>query len=53
MPMGPAVWPSVLRSAEGVWSRQGAGKLGTLAAWNLVASYRVGRGYVRRAFRRE
>jgi hypothetical protein len=50
MPMRPALWPTVLRSAEGVWSREGTRKLGTLAAWNLIASYRVGRGYVRRAF---
>jgi len=51
MPMGPALWPSVLRTAEGVWRREGAGRLGTLAVWNLIASFRVGRGYVRRAFR--
>jgi hypothetical protein len=51
MPMGPALWPAVLASAEGVWRRGGASKLGTLALWNLIASFRVGRGYVRRAFR--
>jgi hypothetical protein len=51
MPMGPALWPAVTVSAEGVWRREGVAKLGTLALWNLVASLRLGRGYVRRAFR--
>jgi hypothetical protein len=51
MPMGPALWPAVLRAAQGVWRQEGAGRLGTLALWNLIASFRVGRGYVRRAFR--
>jgi hypothetical protein len=51
MPVGPSLWPAVLRSAEGVWRREGAGRLGTLAAWNLLAAFRAGRGYVRRAFR--
>jgi hypothetical protein len=51
MPMGPALWPAVLGSARGVWRREGAAKLGTLALWNLIASFRVGRGYVRRALR--
>jgi len=51
MPMGPALWAAVLRSAEGVWSREGAARVGELGMWNLVAAFRQGRGYVRRALR--
>jgi hypothetical protein len=51
MPIGPSLWPAVLRSAEGVWRREGAERLGTLGAWNAIATLRAGRGLVRRALR--
>jgi glycosyltransferase involved in cell wall biosynthesis len=51
MPMGPALWGDVLRSARGMWRRRGVGALATLAWWNLVAALRALRGVVRRAFR--
>jgi glycosyltransferase involved in cell wall biosynthesis len=49
MPVGPSLWPAVMRSAEGVWGRGPARKLLTLGAWNAIASFRLGRGVVRRA----
>jgi hypothetical protein len=49
MPIGPALWPTVLESARGVWRRPGAGGLLTLAWWNAVAALRFLRGVGRRA----
>jgi hypothetical protein len=49
MPIGPALWPTVLSSAEGVWRREGVRRLATLGAWNAIAALRAGRGLVRRA----
>ncbi|MGE0160289.1 MAG: glycosyltransferase family A protein [Gemmatimonadales bacterium] len=47
MPVGPSLWPAVLRSADGVWRRTGADRLRTLAAWNAIASLRWMRGLLR------
>jgi hypothetical protein len=49
MPIGPALWPKVLSSAEGVWRRKGLARVATLAWWNTVAALRSFRGLVRRA----
>jgi glycosyltransferase involved in cell wall biosynthesis len=51
MPIGPALWPTVLDSARGVWRRAGAQAVVTLAWWNAVAVFRSVRGLVRRAVR--
>jgi glycosyltransferase involved in cell wall biosynthesis len=48
MPLGPALWPTVLRAAEGVWRQEGASRLATLGAWNAIAALRRMRGVVRR-----
>jgi len=48
MPLGPALWPAVLRSADGVWGRNGAGRVATLGAWNALAALRRVRGVARR-----
>jgi glycosyltransferase involved in cell wall biosynthesis len=52
MPLGPSLWPTVLRSSRGVWRRVGLGKLMTLAVWNAVAALRALRGGVRRLAQR-
>jgi hypothetical protein len=49
MPMGAALWPTVRRSAEGVWRRTGVARVVTLAWWNTIAALRAVRGLVRRA----
>ena len=51
MPLGPALWPRVLRASDGIWRRNGAGKVVTLAVWNVIATLRALRGVVRRLFR--
>ncbi len=48
MPIGPALLPLVIASADGVWSRTGVSRMLTLAAWNALASLRALRGVVRR-----
>jgi hypothetical protein len=48
MPIGPALWPLVLRSARGVWRRGSVARVATLAWWNTVGVLRALRGVVRR-----
>ncbi|MBM4183075.1 MAG: glycosyltransferase family 2 protein [Gemmatimonadetes bacterium] len=52
MPIGPSLWPLVLRTADGVWRRSRAAQVVTLAWWNTVATLRALRGVVRRRLAR-
>lgn len=50
MPIGPALWLLVLRSAQGVWRRGRASQLATLAWWNAIGALRALRGVARHLF---